>query len=800
MAQYSGQELSGFAWANTNDAGANGPGWISFRDPYNDPPYYVVNVDSSGNLNGFAWANPVDSVSGQQNYGWLKFGGLSGFPTTGGTTPENAKIVGNRIVGWARFCSATLNALGTNLPGNCSTSSVHPNSGGWDGWVSFSGEVINSSGNNIGDYGVTIGAPNSQGQSPLSGFAWGGPISVGWIDLTGVFIGNPDTSHQTFEFYGNGQQANTFLSLNHGDNLLLSWTTVGMKPVKGCSASGTGPSWSGFKDSTDGSHVENPISVFNFGTVPVYYSFVLSCEPSDLSPVIAKTILIEVAPLGGVNPIDGAKVKLYVNGIDVDQGVQGQPNVTVPSGSNVLLKWSTNGVSPSYPNYSPTLPQSQIAKNCTASTDWSGQKVSNNNTAQYPFHNEPTLVVINTTSSPIIKTYTLTCNPPSGPSIVKTARVRVMPAGSTVSSVWISANPVAMNPAQGITTSVLNYGANNVSSCSPSSSGTGAPAGTVDWTSTTMTVSASNSVGGNKIVTPPVSQISDQTRYRITCNPSTGSAFPVGANFAEVAIGVLETPPTGPTIRIEAYKTGTTSKQIYPGEKVDIKWSTVNPADASLIMSNSCQANTIRLPSNINGVGSWSGMTISNMPGSSANHSTGTVSGGDILVYEFKSGTCKDINGNSVNVLKDFVNVIAPPAPSVNLNLSPSASCIEPGDSLALNLSSASVLPPQDNDFTSCSGTYSPAGIITGGTSFGWLNFDSTFFFNQLNTNGLTSYGPFIPTVVSGMTLNFQMTCSPTTGNDVTASTQVIVADDCSPVDPPDPSGSGNIKPIIREE
>jgi hypothetical protein len=118
-------------------------GWLNFDSG--------VNWDqSTGYITGYAWSS---------NYGWLKFGGLSGFPSSGG----NAQLVGSNMNGWARFCSAVTDPI------NCTGNGVNFSNGGWDGWVNLNGVSI--SGNNF------------------SGYAWGGSDVVGWIDFSGVSLG-----------------------------------------------------------------------------------------------------------------------------------------------------------------------------------------------------------------------------------------------------------------------------------------------------------------------------------------------------------------------------------------------------------------------------------------------------------------------------------------------------------------------------------------------------------------------------------------------------------------------------------
>lgn len=127
--------LDGYAWSSNI-------GWISFSEANSK-----VEIDSSGNLSGYAWSS---------NIGWLQFGGLSDFPITdSNAAASNAKIDNGKIVGWAKFLSAS-----------GATS-------GWDGWVLFSG---------------TNHSVNLTGTS-FSGYAWGDDV-VGWIDFSKVSLIN----------------------------------------------------------------------------------------------------------------------------------------------------------------------------------------------------------------------------------------------------------------------------------------------------------------------------------------------------------------------------------------------------------------------------------------------------------------------------------------------------------------------------------------------------------------------------------------------------------------------------------
>ena len=135
------QNMSGYAWGgdwtDQNNNGiqelnpnnvpyepTGGVGWISFNCTSggncgsND---YGVNIEANGDLKGYAWSS---------NYGWLKFGDLGGFPTGAGVSTGNARLNGNQLEGWARFCA------GAADPVNCDGTVANPLNGGWDGWVS----------------------------------------------------------------------------------------------------------------------------------------------------------------------------------------------------------------------------------------------------------------------------------------------------------------------------------------------------------------------------------------------------------------------------------------------------------------------------------------------------------------------------------------------------------------------------------------------------------------------------------------------------------------------------------------
>ena len=82
----------GSSWVDLNsnsvqdlpDETAGGIGWVSFNcvndsATCNEGNNYGVKIETNGDVSGYAWSS---------NYGWLKFGGLSGFPT-GASVPSS---------------------------------------------------------------------------------------------------------------------------------------------------------------------------------------------------------------------------------------------------------------------------------------------------------------------------------------------------------------------------------------------------------------------------------------------------------------------------------------------------------------------------------------------------------------------------------------------------------------------------------------------------------------------------------------------------------------------------------------
>jgi hypothetical protein len=176
--------LFGWAWASpwitgTVSSGTSTIGWISFNSANTGAgggPHSVV-VNSDNTITGWAWSS---------NIGWIKFGGLSGFPA-GGSTAGDAHVSGSTVVGWARACAGTVkstdpyltqNDYPTHVPtqrGDCTTMTKRPD--GWDGWIELSGTTHTLT------YDATAHA--------ITGYAWGAN-NVGWITFNAT--GTPDTT------------------------------------------------------------------------------------------------------------------------------------------------------------------------------------------------------------------------------------------------------------------------------------------------------------------------------------------------------------------------------------------------------------------------------------------------------------------------------------------------------------------------------------------------------------------------------------------------------------------------------
>lgn len=193
-------DLHGFAWsdmpngsdqnlATTNHQAGRGLGWISMNGSDTGVSgNYAVSLSVTGNLTGNAWS---------EYGGWLDFTPAGPYPTlylTSSTasrnvlptTPAmvdrscmNAQRSNCAVTGWARFIAGE--------------DTDTQNTGGWDGWVNFSGHsyAANSSNAVTSTFGVTYDAnPSSSTFGKFNGYAWGGAVA-GWINFNGVSITPP---------------------------------------------------------------------------------------------------------------------------------------------------------------------------------------------------------------------------------------------------------------------------------------------------------------------------------------------------------------------------------------------------------------------------------------------------------------------------------------------------------------------------------------------------------------------------------------------------------------------------------
>jgi len=159
-----GCTLDAWGWSAYLDSFGKlgGIGWTSFAKNDNDInqlDYGVTVNPDNGKMSGYIWSDCI---------GWIRFGGLSGFPTGGGTMASDATLVGNDLKGWVRACSVSADA-------NCTFSSLKSDAelGGWVGWIALSGNWAE---------GVTFNPTTEK----FSGFGWGSDKVVGWFNFRDV--------------------------------------------------------------------------------------------------------------------------------------------------------------------------------------------------------------------------------------------------------------------------------------------------------------------------------------------------------------------------------------------------------------------------------------------------------------------------------------------------------------------------------------------------------------------------------------------------------------------------------------
>lgn len=152
-AQSAGANVSGWAWSSA-------VGWISFNCSNTNTcgtVQYGVNInETTGAITGYAWSSHI---------GWISFNETIGCPTTCGAYVENvtpSTMTGYKPVkGWAKVLGG-----GT------------PVSGGWSGWIRL-------------DHGLANPVTYSFQDRVFKGYAWGGPLVVGWVSFNSSDTASP---------------------------------------------------------------------------------------------------------------------------------------------------------------------------------------------------------------------------------------------------------------------------------------------------------------------------------------------------------------------------------------------------------------------------------------------------------------------------------------------------------------------------------------------------------------------------------------------------------------------------------
>lgn len=258
--------------------------WLSFNCTIDNNcanSNYGVNYDpNTGNLEGYAYS---------AHYGWVKFGGLkeADMPTGPGTVKENAHVDfndGNKVKGWARFCSPT--ATPSLCAGNAGKNSTN---GGWDGWLSLRGD----------NYGVIYNPPTKT----FSGYAWGGNNGggtdkeqvVGWVDFSGVSyapINLPTVTISAQDIYlPQGGQTKVYW-----DGLNLINSSTGCETTEGIGSQDTG-AWANPHPPTQTKN--SPSGTFDTGVLNTKGDYIYEIRCKDTtgniwSPVASVTVHVGI--------------------------------------------------------------------------------------------------------------------------------------------------------------------------------------------------------------------------------------------------------------------------------------------------------------------------------------------------------------------------------------------------------------------------------------------------------------------------------------------------------------------------
>jgi len=299
-----------------------------------------VQVDSSGYFSGYAFSSHV---------GFIKFGGLSGFPTGSGTIADNAKVnlTTGKLTGWARACAATVKGGDPLVPGDCS--SMQSRTDGWDGWISLSGDT-----NNGGTYGVVMNTANGD----FSQFAWGSDV-VGWVS----FNSGLSKSTCTGGCGGTPTAVNVSCSNNEVRDTQTGAVTVTYQATP---SGGTGPytyKWGSAAYSTN----STSNAVYTTAGAHIGPTITVMDSVSATSPVIScQNTIVTLPEVGnGLNLFIGARATPTFNALTLGsvgfirhRAVRGEsfvlkmannlpenyscvPSATLPTGLNGASEWST---------------------------------------------------------------------------------------------------------------------------------------------------------------------------------------------------------------------------------------------------------------------------------------------------------------------------------------------------------------------------------------------------------------------------------------------------------------------------
>lgn len=419
--------ISGLAWEandwvdkNSNgvfNAGetmspSGGTGWISFNCTSDisgtcASSDYGVNVNSTtGYMTGYAWSS---------NYGWLKFGGLSGFPTGSGTTADDAKIdfsaagTSKPVTGWARFCAV----YATGCSGALALNNTR---GDWDGWISFSGT----------GYGVTLNTSDND----FDGYAWGGNSGagnigknvVGWISFNceNAGAGGCTSSYKvSYTPPGTPEVELTATSLG-GDIYRLSWVGQNLASGNSCTATQSGGGSSGWPGTRPSSGTFDTSALADGA-----YDFIITCNGAS-----------------GGTAVDNVVVNVGI-GVDLQQ----TGSVPYAPDYETTLSWYVvNGTS-----LSNCVADSASPLNPASVSSWTG-----------PIPNPPSFKTVNVPYNPTW--FKITCTDSFGNTVTDTQAVAqdTLPESVLLSNTRVIENPSGSgNYLTDLTWTTVNTNANS---------------------------------------------------------------------------------------------------------------------------------------------------------------------------------------------------------------------------------------------------------------------------------------------------------------------------------------------------